>query len=567
MASLSVVRDGDAPAGRPLDAALAREALCWIAAVTGEAELAAAPSFGEALRNGCALVRLARALAPEHVAVAKPYVKGASKFKEMENVTRFIRFCRDVGVPESDNFTTVALYEMTGLDQVCTCLHSLGRVAQTALPHFKGPTLGVKLATANKRNFTLEQRLASKGATSKWTMGNNALKPKAVGVSGGGGGGGGGGVSSGKPGFSRHDRKRSTEMNTFPCNSYKLDMKADKFGACVCGFSRGAHGLKNTTEMSQERAEGSSTLLSCSPAGGGGPSADPCGNFTLDMTATTFGMCTCGHLRTAHAQLKKATESQQALKTLGQREKVVAERKAKRAAEKAVALAKAEPTQGWVTKRGQLMPTWKKRWFVFEDGILAYKTRKGGKIKGQLLIPDCLVTVQYEGLGFGITIPGRTMLCKCETRKQAAKWIAVLRGDKRPDNTDVEDEDAVLGGGGEGESKLVSPGKQKKKKGPEFNEPTSEVLEANSGTTLFKSVSVGGNLIQLEVEHAYPRKIMFTTDVNGSTNLKLRDALSGKRTAIVQPRRRTRVALLHAKDPQAAWSLSAKYAWEVEMAP
>ena len=570
MAAITTSRDGDAPSGRALDPGLAREALCWIAAITGETELATAPSFGEALRNGCALVRLAKKLAPSGMAVKSPYVGGKSKFKEMENVTRFIRFCRDVGVPESDNFTTVALYEMTHLDQVCTCLHSLGRVVQSTMPHL--PTLGSKLATANKRNFTLEQRLASKGATSKWTVGSSAvqkpienttrcgitrelhpgaaLTPKVVVNTG-----------SGKPAFSRHDRKRSNEMNTFPCNDYKLDMKADKFGACVCGFSRGAHGLANTIEMSKE-------VTVCKPAlpsrssGGGQPSAEPCGNFSLDMTATTFGMCVCGHLRASHATLKKATESQQALKMLGQREKVVAERKAKRAAEKAIAQAKSEPTQGWVTKRGQLIPSWKKRWFVFEDGILAYKTRKGGKIKGQLLIADCLVTVQYEGRGFGVTIPGRTMLCRCETEKQAAKWIAVLRGEKKPDNTEVE----VSPIGRESKSGSAS-NQRKKKKGPDFDEPTVEVLESKSGTTLFKSVSAGGNIIQLEVEHAYPRKIMFTTDVNGSKNVTLRDALSGKRTAIVQPRRRTRVALLHVKNPQAAWSLSAKYAWEVEMAP
>ena len=298
------------------------------------------------------------------------------------------------------------------------------------------------------------------------------------------------------------------------------------------------------------------------------PSAEPCGNFTLDMTADIFGMCKCGHVRAAHATLKKPTESQQALKMLGQREKVVADRKARRAAEKADALARAEPTQGWVTKRGQLMPNWKKRWFVFEDGILAYKTRKGGKIKGQLLIADCLVTVQYGGFGFGVTIPGRTMMCKCESRKQAAKWIAVLRGDKKPDNTEVDDEDAVLSGALKpGSSTKETSKKKKKKKELLFDKPTVEILEEKSSTKLFKSVSMGGNIIQLEVEHEYPRKITFTTDVSGSKNLKLRDGLSGKRTSIVRPRSRTQVALLQVVDPQAVGncqrSMHGRWKWHL----
>ena len=186
-------------------------------------------SFGAALKSGCTLLRLAKALAPPGMVVRKPYIKGASKFKEMENVTAFIRFCRDMGVPESDNFTTVALYEQTNLAQVCTCVHSLGRVMQTKFSHFEGPTLGAKLATPNPRNITLEQRLASKGATSKWTVGNSSTQSRVTGT-----------ARSNitrelrpgaspskpyKPGFSRHDRKRSNEMNTFPCSNYKLGRK------------------------------------------------------------------------------------------------------------------------------------------------------------------------------------------------------------------------------------------------------------------------------------------------------------------------------------------------------
>ena len=69
MASLSIAKS-----------ALAKEALCWIAAVTGETELAAAPSFGEALRNGCALVRLARALAARSAINLKEWLESFEFF-------------------------------------------------------------------------------------------------------------------------------------------------------------------------------------------------------------------------------------------------------------------------------------------------------------------------------------------------------------------------------------------------------------------------------------------------------------------------------------------------------
>ena len=563
------------------DPEMERQAQNWIEQVTGE-ELT--EGFGESLRRGTTLCRLAGKIKPDSKGlIKKPYVKGKSKFKEMENVTAFIKFCRQIGVPESDNFTTVALYELKNIGQVVTCIHSLGRVVQVNVPSFAGPHLGTKLATKNKREFTLEQRLAAKGTTSKWTVGNSTTQDRIDGY----------GRSKGpapalvprttkvppatgpkpgkkKPGFSRHDRKRSTELNSFPCSNYQLDMKADQFGNCKCGFSKGAHG--NVPTIQARKSTTPNVVAAAVAAASGEKQAAPCSSFALDMTADTFGMCSCGYLRKEHDKNVGPTESQQALKNLGTEKQAAlkANRKLKRQAKIKQEQAKAEPTQGWVKKRGQIIPSWKKRWFIFEDGILAYKTKKDGKVKGQLMISDCLVTIQDGGMGFAVTIPGRTMKCRCENQEEATKWIAVLRGERAPNNLPVlppRGDNTVNGESKTAKTTKKNSSRNKNKPKLEFGEEDMEVLDEKSSTTLIKSQSVDGNVLKFEVAHRHPREIYFTIDINGSKNLKLRDSLAGKRTQTVKPEFMTRVGLVTVVNPSKGWSLAVKYSWEVEMAP
>jgi hypothetical protein len=228
---------------------------------------------------------------------------------------------------------------------------------------------------------------------------------------------------------------------------------------------------------------------------------------------------------------------------------------------------KNQPTQGWITKRGQIIPTWKKRWFIYKDGILAYYSKKDGQIKGQLLISDCLVTLLNDtnNLGFAITIPGRTMRCKCETINERNKWVAVLRGEKEPNNLDVlttsETKTTTATS-----SSTPTKGKKKTQK-IQFGEEEAEVLDEKSSTTLIKSTSESGNIIKFEVAHRHPREIYFTIDITGSTNLKLKDSLANKRTQTVQPEWLTKVGLVTVMNPLKEWSLVVKYSWEVEMAP
>ena len=66
----------------------------------------------------------------------------APMFKQMENVTSFIRACRSLGVLEKDVFNTVDLYEAKNLASVQACLSNLGS-ASRSVPDFYGPYLGV----------------------------------------------------------------------------------------------------------------------------------------------------------------------------------------------------------------------------------------------------------------------------------------------------------------------------------------------------------------------------------------------------------------------------------------
>jgi transgelin len=78
-----------------------------------------------------------------------------------ENVSAFLKAATKYGVPDNELFQTVDLFEMKNISQVTLAIHALGRQAQKH--NFNGPTLGVKMAEENKREFTEEQLKASEG--------------------------------------------------------------------------------------------------------------------------------------------------------------------------------------------------------------------------------------------------------------------------------------------------------------------------------------------------------------------------------------------------------------------
>lgn len=65
----------------------------------------------------------------------------------------------------------VDLFDGKDLGVVVQCLHSLGSTLQAKHPAFGGPHLGVRTATANKRNFTADQvcgRRKDPGGSRAW---------------------------------------------------------------------------------------------------------------------------------------------------------------------------------------------------------------------------------------------------------------------------------------------------------------------------------------------------------------------------------------------------------------
>ncbi len=104
--------------GFGLDAELARKqnekydpqaeqaARAWVEAVTGEA-FPSEGSFSSQLRSGERLCRLANALRAGSVAKINA---STLPFKQMENISQFLKAARALGVAEHDVFETVVSY-------------------------------------------------------------------------------------------------------------------------------------------------------------------------------------------------------------------------------------------------------------------------------------------------------------------------------------------------------------------------------------------------------------------------------------------------------------------------
>lgn len=97
---------------------LQAEAQQWVEGVTGEAFDG---EFADSLRDGVKLCKLLNTLKPG--SVKRVNVKeGQNKFKQMENISNFIRGCREIGVKEYSLFETVDLYEEKDVGLVVKCL-------------------------------------------------------------------------------------------------------------------------------------------------------------------------------------------------------------------------------------------------------------------------------------------------------------------------------------------------------------------------------------------------------------------------------------------------------------
>lgn len=147
---------------RKYDEGRAEEVSQWINNVLGENIVVAtgkAEDFFESLKDGMVLCRLANELLPGSI---KKIETSKMAFKCMENINNFCRAANQMGVPTSELFQSVDLWERQNLNAVVICLESLGRKAEK----FGKPSIGPKESEKNVRNFTDSQMRASEGMIS-----------------------------------------------------------------------------------------------------------------------------------------------------------------------------------------------------------------------------------------------------------------------------------------------------------------------------------------------------------------------------------------------------------------
>lgn len=136
---------------RDPDAQQKQELLEWIGAVLGE-KLPAGP-FEKVLKDGVILCNLINKLKPK--SVKKIHAKGGN-FVLMQNIEAFQNGMKAYGVPHDEIFQTVDLFEARNVHQVVLSLGALARLVSNN-PDWSGPSLGPKMSTENKREFTEEQ--------------------------------------------------------------------------------------------------------------------------------------------------------------------------------------------------------------------------------------------------------------------------------------------------------------------------------------------------------------------------------------------------------------------------
>ena len=135
------------------DTGLEGQAIGFLEALTG----ATINDMLEDLKDGTILCQAINAISPGAV---RKINKSRMPFKQMENVSNFIKACRKLGVPEYALFTTPDLYDGKSVVNVTNGIIALGSKAQS-LPGYSGPALGAKNTTS-----------ANSGKPKKWTVGS-----------------------------------------------------------------------------------------------------------------------------------------------------------------------------------------------------------------------------------------------------------------------------------------------------------------------------------------------------------------------------------------------------------
>jgi len=104
------------------DPAIEASVLQYIQSMTGESISAGQDNLHAALKDGITLCNLANKLSP---GIIPRIQKGKMPFVQMENINSFLMACKRIGVPDTDLFMTVDLFEAKNMSQVLQTLHTL----------------------------------------------------------------------------------------------------------------------------------------------------------------------------------------------------------------------------------------------------------------------------------------------------------------------------------------------------------------------------------------------------------------------------------------------------------
>lgn len=132
------------------DQSAIRDIQHWIYVTVLKEEVPAEPLL-DSLKSGVTLCKLANTLAGADAGAAQiKWKESRMPFVQMEQISQFLSFARQYGVPEDELFQTVDLFEDKDPASVYQALKSLSRYANKKHPDMF-PVLGPQLATKKPR--------------------------------------------------------------------------------------------------------------------------------------------------------------------------------------------------------------------------------------------------------------------------------------------------------------------------------------------------------------------------------------------------------------------------------
>ena len=81
--------------------------------------------------------------------------------------------------------------------------------------------------------------------------------------------------------------------NTTACESYEVDLHAATFGACKCGFRKSDH---SSAATARRQSNGKAKFVVVEKE-----ATAACSSFRVDVTADKFGQCKCGYQKIEHS--------------------------------------------------------------------------------------------------------------------------------------------------------------------------------------------------------------------------------------------------------------------------